>query len=109
MSAATASYCGDKFVFKHAEGLLVCEKQVQERTYPIFAQNPYNNSLSEFFAGSLTSACVSEFGVHVTPIALPVNLLRASRVLPYGECLFYVYSLQDIFCVRRAGDTVIVK
>ena len=109
MSAATASFCGDKFVFKHTDGLLVCEKQVQDRTYPIFAQNPYNDSLSELFAGSLTSACVSEFGVHVTPIALPVNLVRASRVLAYAECIFYAYSLQDIFCVRRAGGTVRVQ
>lgn len=109
ISAATASFCGDKFVFKHSDGLLVCEKQVQERTYPISAENPYNNSLSELFVGSLTGACVSEYGVHVTRIALPQNLVRASRVLVGRECIFYAYSLQDIFCIRRAGGIVRVQ
>jgi hypothetical protein len=93
MSAATSSFCGDKFVFKHTEGLLVCEKQVQERTYPIFAQNPYNNSLSEFFAGSLTGACVSQFGVHITPIALPVNLVACF----YMESVFFTLIHSKIF------------
>lgn len=109
MSAATASFCGDKFVFTYTDGLLVCEKQVQEQTYPTFALAQYNLSLTEFFAGSLTDACVSKFGVRKTPIALPTDLVRATGVLQSGDCLFYAYSLKDVLCVRRAGGTVIVK
>jgi hypothetical protein len=103
MSDATASFCGDKFIFKYTDGLLVCEQQVQEQTYQVFAQTPYNLSLTEFFAGSLTDACTSKFGVRRTPIALPADLVRASRLLQSGSCLFYAHSLTNVLCVRRAG------
>ena len=103
MSDATASFCGDKFIFTYTDGLLVCEKQVQEQTYQVFTQTPYNLSLTEFFAGSLTDACTSKFGVRRTPIALQADLVRATRVSQSGSCLFYAYSLTNVLCVRRTG------
>lgn len=103
MSEATASFCGDKFVFTYTDGLLVCEKQLQEQTYPVFTQAPYNLNLTDFFAGSLTNECISKFGVRTTPIALQADVVRTTRLLQSGSCIFYAYSTTNVFCVRRAG------
>ncbi len=103
MTSATASFCGDKFVFRHLAGLRVCEQQVQARTYAVFMEAMFNVSFSELFASSLTDACASVFGMRTGQVDVPPDVLRSSHVLLQGECLFYAFSPTDVYCGRRAG------
>jgi len=109
MASATASFRGDKFVFRHSAGLLVCEQQVQARTHEVFMQALYNVSFSELFASSLTDACVSSFGIRTGHVDVPADVLRSSEVLLRGECLFYVFSPTAVYCARRAGGVYQVR
>ena len=104
LTDAAASFCGDKFVFRGAPGLLVCQEVVQRRAYAAFAGAGVNASLAALFTGSLTSECVEKFGVRGTPFGPPAVLLRASEVLPSGDCLVYAMSAAAVYCVRRTGD-----
>ena len=109
MALATASFCGDKYVFKHAEGLRVCEARVQVRVYPVFVQTNYNLSMSDVFASALNDACVSTFGVRIAPFGLPADVLRSSELRLSGDCLFYAFSPTAVYCVRRAGVVETLK
>ena len=108
---AIVSFCGDKFVFKHSPGLLVCEASVQDRVYSLLKQmqTHYNLSLPDVLASSLTDACVSKFGVRTAQFGLPPNVLRSSQLQLSGDCLFYAFSPTDVYCVRRAGGVQPLK
>jgi hypothetical protein len=106
---ATGTFCGDKFVFKHTPGLLVCEAPVQVRAYSAFMQTQYSLNLSGVFVSSLTDTCVSKFGIRTSPFGLPPDVLRSSEVRLSGDCLFYAYSPTDVHCVRRAGGVQTLK
>jgi hypothetical protein len=104
LTDAAASFCGDKFVFKSQPGFLVCHETVQRRAYATFVGAGVNASLAALFSGTLTSECVEKFGVRETPFGPAAELLRASEVLPSGDCLVYAMSAAAVFCVRRSGD-----
>jgi hypothetical protein len=111
MVNAIFSFCGDKFVFKHSPGLLVCEASVQDRVYSLLMQMQprYNLSLPDFLVSSLTDACVSKFGVGTAQFGMPADVLRSSELRLSGDCLFYVSSSTDVYCVRRGGDVERLK
>jgi hypothetical protein len=111
MINAILSFCGDKFVFKHSPGLLVCEASVQDRVYSLLMQmqTPYNLGLPDVLASSLTDACVSKFGVRTAQFGLPPDVLRSSVLQLSGDCLFYAFSPTDVYCVRRAGGVKRLK
>lgn len=108
LATATAEFVGDKFAFKDAPGLLVCERAVQARAQTAIVAARIDTSLSAFFASSLTDACVSRFGVNSHSTAFPVDLMGSSGVVSVGSCVLYLFSASNVYCLRRAFGTVSV-
>jgi hypothetical protein len=104
MSTALTSFDGGKFMFSHAPGLYVCEKNVQQQ-----AAAEKNLLLSapiiQMLLGSIDDACVRAFGVLTTDFDLP-TVHRSTPFTPYGQCLVYLFSPSAVYCVSRTDGRV---
>ena len=101
MSNALASFDGGKFMFSHSPGLYVCDKNVQQQAMAVPADLLLSAATVQMRLGSLDGACVRAFGVHSTAFDL-APVYRSTTSTPYGECLVYLFSPSDVYCVGRS-------
>jgi hypothetical protein len=101
MSTALASFDGGKFMFSHSPGLYVCEKSVQQKAMRLPKNQLLSAPIIQMLLGSLDDACVRAFGVHTTEFDVP-TVYRSTTFASYGECLVYLFSPSDVYCVGRS-------
>ena len=101
MNNALTSFDGGKFMFSHAPGLYVCEKNVQQKSMTVPKNLLLSTSIIQMLLGSLDDACVRAFGVHTTEFDLP-TVYRSTTFTTYGQCLVYLFSPSAVYCVGRS-------